>query len=125
TSAPLTVHYILAGTAQNATDYQPLGTSVTIAAGASSTTVTVTPIDDTQVESDETVVLTISADAAYSVGSPSSATITIADNDGTPLPGEPVITLSAFDTEGSESGPVGGIIRVYRTGVTSQAIQER
>ncbi|HKI71302.1 MAG TPA: S8 family serine peptidase, partial [Verrucomicrobiae bacterium] len=122
TSAALTVHYVLGGTAQNATDYQPLGSSVTIAAGASSATVTVTPIDDTQVEGNETVVLTISADSAYSVGSPSSATITIADNNGTP-PGEPVITLSAFDADASESGPDDGIIRFHRTGDTSQAIQ--
>src|SRR5207244_254742 len=117
------VNYTLGGAAQNGTDYQQLATSVTMAAGASSVTVTVTPIDDTVAEGNETVVLTISTDAAYSVGSPSSATITIADNDGTPLPGEPVITLSAFDTEASESGPDDGIIRFHRTGDTSQAIQ--
>src|SRR6266480_2134118 len=123
TSAALTVKYTLAGTAQNGTDYQQLGTSLTMAAGASSATVTVTPIDDTQVEGDETVVLTISTDAAYSVGSASSATITIADNDGTPPPGEPVITLSAFDADASESGADIGVIRFHRTGDTSQAIQ--
>src|SRR5205814_2968745 len=81
TSAALTVNYTLGGTAQNGTDYEQLGTSVTMAAGASSATVTVTPIDDTQVEGNETVVLTISAGAAYNVGSANSATITIADND--------------------------------------------
>src|SRR5206468_2676992 len=50
TTAPLTVNYSLSGTASNGTDYQQLGTSVTIAAGVSSATVTVTPIDDTEVE---------------------------------------------------------------------------
>src|SRR5213082_2692118 len=121
TSTALTVNYTLGGTAQSGTDYEQLGTSVTLAAGAASTTVTVTPIDDTQVEGNETVVLTISADAAYSVGSPSSATITIADNDGTPT--EPVLTLSAVDPDASESGPDNGVIRFHRTGDTSQAIQ--
>src|SRR5437016_13946269 len=110
TSAALTVHYTLGGAAQNGTDYQQLGTSVTMAAGTSSVTVTVTPIDDTVAEGNETVVLTISTDAAYSVGSPSSATITIADNDGT-ASAEPVLTLSAFDADASESGADNAIIR--------------
>src|SRR5213082_1174594 len=116
TSSALTVNYTLGGTAQNGTDYQPLGTSVTIAAGASSATVTVTPIDDNQAEGDETVVLTISAGADYDVGSANSATITVADNDGTaPAPGQPVITMSAVDSDASESGPDNGIIRFPRT----------
>src|SRR6266545_4647100 len=121
TASALTVNYSLGGTAQNGTDYQPLGTSVTFAAGASSTTVMVTPIDDSQVEGDETVALTLSPNAAYTVGSPNNATITIADNDGTP-PGT-VITLSAIDPDASEIGPDNGVIRFHRTGDTSQAIQ--
>ena len=40
---------------------------MTIPAGAVSATITVTPVDDTQVEGDETVVLTLSADPAYDV----------------------------------------------------------
>jgi len=123
TSAALTVNYSLGGTAQNGTDYQQVGASVTIAAGASSATVTVTPIDDNQVEGDETVVLTVSADAAYDIGSPNNATITITDNDGTPPPSEPVITLSPFDPDASETGPDNGAIRFHRTGDTAQAIQ--
>src|SRR5205814_1647961 len=46
-SSALTVNFTLGGTAQNSTDYQQLETSVTIEAGASSSTVTVTPIEDT------------------------------------------------------------------------------
>src|ERR1051326_3481219 len=74
TAASLSVHYSLGGSAQNGSDYQTLSGSVTIASGNSSASVTVTPIDDTAVEGNETVVLTISSDAAYTVGSPSSAT---------------------------------------------------
>src|SRR2546423_813200 len=47
-------NYTLGGTAQNGTDYEQVGTSATIAAGASSVTITVTPKDDSQVEGDET-----------------------------------------------------------------------
>ena len=91
---------------------------MTIAAGASSATVTVTPIDDSQVEGDETVVLTLASAAAYNIGAPASATVTIADNDGTPPPGQPVLTLSAADPDASESGPDVGVIRFHRTGDT-------
>jgi hypothetical protein len=52
-----------------------------IAAGSASATLTVTPIDDTVSEGDETVTVTLSPSASYNVGSPSTATVTIADND--------------------------------------------
>src|SRR5207249_11895114 len=70
-----------------------------IPAGAASATVTVTPIDDSQVESDETVVLTLSQDAAYNVGSPGSATITIHDNDSA-APSPPTADFTANTTSG-------------------------
>jgi len=91
TSAPLTVRYSVSGTAGAGTDYVSLPVSATIAAGAVSATITVTPIDDLFVESNETVVLTLLADAAYSVGSPNQATVTIVSDD---LP--PDLTVSAL-----------------------------
>jgi len=114
TTAGLTVHYSLGGTAVNGTDYTSLSGSLTIPAGATSATVTVTPIDDTAVEGDETVILTVSADAAYTVGSPNSATITIADNDQTPPP-IPTVTVVATDASGSEGGPGTGTFTISRT----------
>jgi hypothetical protein len=84
TSGSLIVNFTIGGTAANGTDYASIGTSVTIPAGSASATVTVTPIDDTAVESNETVVLALSAGTGYTVGSPSSATVTIADDDAPP-----------------------------------------
>ncbi|HKS37791.1 MAG TPA: S8 family serine peptidase, partial [Verrucomicrobiae bacterium] len=81
TTSALTVNYSMGGNAANGTDYNPLQTSVTIPAGAASATVTVTPADDSAVEGAETAILTILAHAAYAVGSPNSATITLSDND--------------------------------------------
>src|SRR5205814_2073087 len=109
TSGALTVNYALGGTAQNGTDYEQVGTSATIAAGASSVTITVTPKDDSEVEGDETVVLTIGAGAAYNVGSPGSATVVIADNDQ-PSPQKPTVTVVASDANASEEGPDTGKI---------------
>ena len=80
TADALTVNCTISGTAANGTDYTTLQTSVTIPGGASSTTIPVTPIDDTTSEPNETVVLTLSADPAYTIGNSGSATVTIADN---------------------------------------------
>ena len=85
TTNALTVHVGLGGTA-TAADYAAIAATLTIPAGSASATVTVTPVDDTAAEGSETVVLTIAADAAYSVGNPASATVTIADNDAAPPP---------------------------------------
>ena len=81
TAAALTVNYTVGGTASDGTDYTTIPTSVVIPAGSASATITVTPIDDTVSESNETVVVTLSSSASYNVGSPSAATVTIADND--------------------------------------------
>jgi hypothetical protein len=81
TAAALTVKYGVTGTSTGGTDRNALSGSLTIPAGSSSAAITITPINDTLVEGDETVVVTLSANAAYSIGSPSSATITIISDD--------------------------------------------
>jgi hypothetical protein len=82
TAGPLTVNYMTTGsTATSGDDYSALSGSVTILAGFSTATITVTPVDDPDVESDETVIVTLSADAAYTVGSPSTDTVTITSDE--------------------------------------------
>ena len=81
TSAPLTVHYTVGGTAVAATDYLLLSYAVTIDVGSSTVMIAVTPIDDAALESDESVILTVIADDAYSLGSPSEAIVTIVSDD--------------------------------------------
>ena len=76
---PLTVNLTIGGTATNGTDYTTIASSVTIPAGQSSATILVTPIPDSQSESDETVVLSL-ATGSYSIGSPNTATVIIADS---------------------------------------------
>ena len=122
TTSALTVSYTLDGTAENGTDYQQLETSVTIPAGSSSAIVTVTPIDDSIVETNETVILTLSANEAYIVASPDSATVTIADNDEPPPPPAPIVTVTASDAAASETGPDSGTFTVTRTGDTTSAL---
>jgi hypothetical protein len=84
TAASLTVDYTVSGAATPDGDYAALTGSVTIPAGAASATIVVTPIEDTAVEPDETVVVSLGPGAAYLVGTPGSATVTIVSDDAPP-----------------------------------------
>jgi Ca2+-binding RTX toxin-like protein len=91
-SGPLTVNFSVGGTAAYAPpggDYQtdnPLtftttAGTVTFLAGSSTATVTADPFGDADLEPNETVILTVTAGAGYSIGSPNSATGTILNDD--------------------------------------------
>jgi hypothetical protein len=116
----LTIHYTLSGTAVNGIDYVSLPGSVSIPAGAASASVTVTPINDTLVEGNETVVLSLSADAAYTVGSPNAGIIIISDNDSAPV--KATVTVAATDASASEAGPDTGRFTISRTGDTTVSL---
>jgi hypothetical protein len=60
------------GTATAGADYVSLSATVTIPAGLASTTVAVTPVDDSLDEPDETVTLTLSPGSGYVVATSSS-----------------------------------------------------
>src|SRR5438045_66539 len=77
-------------------------------------------MDDTAVEGNETVILTVSADATYTDGSPNSATVSIADNDQAPPP-LPTVTVAATDANASETGPDTGTFTISRTGEIGRA----
>ena len=87
TLSPLRVQYQIAGTATQGSDYTSLGApSIEIAAGQSSATINIIPIDDADIETDETVALTLSGGDGYTVGTPATATVTIVSDDTAPPP---------------------------------------
>ena len=90
TAAALTANITVSGTATSGSDYTALGTTVNFAAGSATATKTVTVLDDALAESDETVIITVAAGTGYTVGTPSSATVTIKDDDK-------VVTVTASD----------------------------
>jgi subtilisin family serine protease len=100
TDEALTVHYAVGGTATAGSDYSALSESVTIPTGSATATIVVAALEDTLPEPDETVVVSLSADSAYIVGSPGSATATITSDE---LP--PDMIIAAF----SAPTPVGTI----------------
>jgi len=77
----LSIFYAISGTATNGVDYRRLRGNANIQSGATNAKVTVQPIDDTISEPDETVILTLSPNANYIIGSPSTATVTIHSNE--------------------------------------------
>ncbi len=116
TTDPLTVTYTVSGTASSGDYTRALTGTVTLGAGQPSATITIAPVDDALFEGDETLVLTLAADAAYTVGTPGTATATIADND------VPTVTIAATDAAASEAGSDPGTFTITRTGVTTDPL---
>ncbi|WP_170150213.1 midcut-by-XrtH protein [Parahaliea mediterranea] len=110
TTNPLDVSFTLGGSATGITgtptadltdaeDYAVDSlTAVTIPAGASSVDVTITVLDDQVYDPSETVELTLTASAAYTIGAESAALMSISSED-----------KRIFVTAGSFNGDLGGI----------------
>jgi len=119
TSQPLTVGYTVSGTATPGADYTTLPGAVTIAAGDTSATVTVTPIADTVPEPTETVILTLAPSNLYTLGSPATASVDLFDASD---PNRPIVSASATDPTASEAGGDTGTFTLSRTGSTSNPL---
>ena len=93
TASDLTVTLANIGTATKWNDYRrqvqgDMPDTITIPAGASSITVTIMAVDDTEIEGTETTTLTIQSGANYNVGTPYYVTLTLLDNDNAAPPGD-------------------------------------
>jgi hypothetical protein len=116
TNSSVTVSYSVTGSATGGSDYSSIGTSVVIPAGATSVGITVTPTNDLIPECSESVVLTLSSSSSYTIGAPSSATVTIADND------LPTASLYVADGNAAEQGSDTGSFTVTRNGCPSNSL---
>lgn len=81
TTQPLTFSYQVSGTATAATDYTTLAGTATFGANVTTTDITVTPLEDTIFDGDETVIVTVSAGASFNVTGSGQSTVTIQDNE--------------------------------------------
>ncbi len=104
-----TINFSVSGSATFATDYTASGASsfnaasgsVVIPNGASSATVQITPVGDTALEVQESVVLTITTGTGYDGGSPNAATGLINNDDTTDSdPLVALVGLSHVDPDG-------------------------
>ena len=96
------------------------GGTIVIPAGQSSATLTLNPAADTTVENDESIVMTLSSNAAYNVGTPGGVTTTILNDDGVASG----TTISARLTNGTVYEDEGGnlVWEFTRTGSTTDAL---
>ncbi|MDD1463724.1 SBBP repeat-containing protein, partial [Dolichospermum sp. ST_sed5] len=116
-SKAITVNYTLSGSATNGTDYSNLTGTVSFAAGVSSATVTVTPTDDNIFEVTETAVLTLTSGTGYILGTTSSATVNITDNDP-----QPTISINDVAVIEGNSGTTNATFTVTLSNTSSQPI---
>lgn len=77
----VTVNYHMDGLATEGSDYTSTSGSVDIINGSQSATVTITPLNDGNIESDETVMIVLDTGAGYSLEGLDRAIIEIIDND--------------------------------------------
>ncbi|MCX7423823.1 MAG: hypothetical protein NT013_30385, partial [Planctomycetia bacterium] len=130
TSAALTANFTISGTATpvvtstSAVDYAQTGAAtfnvttggtISFPAGQTTVVVTINPTADTVIESDETVVLTLTPTTTYSVGTANTATGTIANDD-------PRVTLAVTPASVAENGTANSVYTFTRTGATTSAL---
>ncbi|MGD8569902.1 MAG: Calx-beta domain-containing protein [Gammaproteobacteria bacterium] len=113
---PVTVNLVYSGTATVDVDYSKSDT-ITIAAGELSSQIAITTTDDTRVEGDETIIISIDNNSLVnaSAGSPDSVATTITDDD------QPVANFSGSAhsvTEGLGNGSVSVSSSVVAVSVT-------
>ncbi|MBP7935509.1 MAG: DUF2341 domain-containing protein [Phycisphaerae bacterium] len=113
TSKALDVYYNFDGTATAGTDFATLSGMVTIPVNESTATITVTPIDDGEVEVDETVTVALTTAPTYELGEPSNAQINLISEDVTAT-----ITVEATDSAAAEVAGNTGTFTFTRTGST-------
>jgi hypothetical protein len=113
TSRELTVYYTLGGTAIPGEDYTTTADpvkSVVIPVGSTSANITLPIRNDDVYEGSETVTVTLASNAAYAIGSSSTATASIGDDELPPA----VVTIVATTPTAYETGG-DGVFTVTRS----------
>jgi hypothetical protein len=113
TTGPLTVTYAVGGTATPGADYAALGTTVAFAAGQTTATKIVTPLQDALQEPNETIIVTLAGSPNYAVGTP-SATVTLTSDEVITQ----TVSVAATDSVATEAGLTTGTFTFTRTGNT-------
>lgn len=107
----VSIPYTVTGTATGSgTDYSISSSPLSIPAGSTSASITVTPVDDSNVEGDETIVVTMGTVVNATKGSTDVHTITLTSDDW------PVVNFSGATSSVSEST---GLSEAWHSGMTS------
>ncbi|ELR99104.1 DUF4347 domain-containing protein [Gloeocapsa sp. PCC 73106] len=126
TSTPLNVGFNVGGSATFNSDYTQSGAdsfsassgSINFGPNQATKTITIDPTRDTNVESNESVALTVISGTGYTVVSPSTASGTITDDDAA------VVSISVSPTSVTEDGSANIVYTFTRTGVISNPLND-
>ncbi len=119
TNFPLAVFFQLSGSASNGVDYEQVGSSVQIPAGALAAAFTVKPIDDSLVEGTESVVARLTgsplacATCGYNIGEPAVAEVLLRDNDLSGTNHPPFVQLNMPQDGDVFPAPANIVLRAY------------
>ncbi len=116
-SKAITVNYTLSGTSTNGTDYTNLPGTVSFASGVNSATITVTPTDDSIFEGTETAILTIGTGTGYILGTTTSATVNISDDEP-----QPTISINDVTVTEGDSGTTNATFTVTLSNTSSKPV---
>jgi hypothetical protein len=120
-TASLTVAYRVYGTAQSGSDFATPPGSVTIPAGQSSATITITPLDDAKGETNETITVALVGleGSNYELRSDISATVNLLDDGDVSTVNMTVTDPFAYELETGDFGRV----NITRTGDLTVPLQ--
>jgi hypothetical protein len=110
TQGDVTIYFEILGSATNGTDYESISSSVTIYDGSDSTAISIRPYDDSELEGNEAVQLSLLADSAYEIAA-GWASLDILDDEG-----ENWVTLRVDDSDVSEVDANPGTFIIERSG---------
>ncbi|MFM9088602.1 MAG: beta strand repeat-containing protein, partial [Cyanobium sp.] len=112
----LTVSYSVGGTASPDIDYAALAGTITFEAGATQAVLEVLPTADSEMESDETVALSLIEGSTYRANSTDAVVGTITNDDS------PRMSLSLDPAAVDEDGSANLVYRLDRTGPTTDTL---
>ena len=104
--------------ASNGIDFSQLPGTLTFQVGETTKQLTIIPIDDSLVESKESITLAVARSQLYTVGPNSIAMAFIDDNDQD----LPLVSIVATQANASEEGPTSGLITVTRSVASPQSL---
>lgn len=116
-SGALTARYTISGTGTSGDDFTELSGTVAFATGDTTKDITITPLADDLLENAESVILTLTPDAAYTIEQADTAVVYIVDQD------QPTVSISVEEfTTVSEGSTTPLRFWISRNGGTGSAL---
>jgi len=94
---PINLQLQISGNAQSGSDYQPISSSLSIPSGVQNHAIDIVPVDDSEVEDQENIVVTITADSTFELANNRCEVFITSNDSPTEAPSLPVVSISLLD----------------------------